>query len=164
MANPKHKKKSLVVGRLYVDDDEVTGGATLTNVTADAAEINKLDSMSSSKAELNILTGVTRTAAKINLLTQGVAGDYKIARGQASTVDADDTIVSGLTTIVAVVASLDDDPVDGCQFVTASIGNQAGAPAAGSFFLKTWKCVDGDATLVAATTFSKKVNWIAIGT
>jgi len=169
MKTPRHDdviivKELIVEKSMKIAGVALTGGANLADVTASAAEINKLNGMTSSKAELNILTGVTRTAAKINLLTQGVAGDYKIARGQATTVDEDDTVVSGLTTIVAVVATLNDDPVDGCQFVTASIGNQAGAPAAGSFLLKTWKCVDGDATLVAATTFSKKVNWIAIGT
>lgn len=91
-------------------------------------------------------------------------GAYKVARGMATTVTASDTVVTGLATCVAVVATLNDDPVDGCQFVTANIGDQAGSPAAGSFYLKTWKATDGDATLVAATTFTKKVAWIAIGT
>lgn len=113
------------------------------------------------------IAGVDKTAALAAVPPEGILGvaaGYKLARGQATTVAASDTIVSGLTTIVAVVAVLDDDPVDGCQFVSASIGNQAGSPAAGSFYLKTWKATDGDATLVAATTFTKKVNWVAIGT
>ncbi len=38
----------------------------ITDVTADAAEINKLDGMTSSKAELNKLTGLTTTAAALN--------------------------------------------------------------------------------------------------
>jgi len=42
------------------------------------------------------------------------------------------------------------------------VGDQAGAPAAGSILLKTWKTLGG--TPAAATTFSKKVNWIAVGT
>jgi hypothetical protein len=48
--------------------------------------------------------------------------------------------------------------------VSASIGDQAGSPASGSFLLKTWKNTGGtDPTPAVATTFSKKVNWIAIG-
>ncbi|MBI3979653.1 MAG: hypothetical protein HY331_15845 [Chloroflexi bacterium] len=110
-------------------------------------------------------TAVDRTAAELNALVQGIAAGYKLARGQATTVAASDTIASGLVTVVAVVATLDDDPVAGCQSVTASIGNQAGAPAAGSFYLKTWKATaTADTALIAATTFSKKVNWVAIGT
>jgi hypothetical protein len=107
---------------------------------------------------------VTADAADLNALTVGVAAGYKIARGQHETVAAADTLVTGLATVVAVIATLDDDPVDGAMFVTASIGNQAGAPAAGSVYIKTWLNTDGDASLVAATTFTKKVNWIAIGT
>lgn len=113
-------------------------------------------------------TQVIATAAQINALppdgVQGVAANYALARGQHTTVAASDTVVTGLATVVAVVAQLDDDPVDGCMHVTSSIGNQAGAPAAGSIYLKTWKSTDADATLIAATTFGKKVNWIAIGT
>lgn len=94
----------------------------------------------------------------------GVASGYKVARGQHTTVAASDTVVTGLTTVVSVVASFDDDPVDGAQHASASIGDQAGTPAAGSVLIKTWKSTDADASLVAATTFAKKVNWIAIGT
>jgi len=95
----------------------------------------------------------------------GVAGGYRLARGQATTVAASDTIVTGLATVVAVVASLDSDPIDDPEWVSASIGDQAGTPAAGSFLLKTWKNTAGnDPTPAAASTFGKKVNWIAIGT
>ncbi len=88
---------------------------------------------------------------------------YKLASGQHTTVAASDTVVTGLAQVIAVVAQLDDDPVDGAMHVTSSIGDQAGAPAAGSILLKTWRSTDGDATLIAANTFAKKVNWIAIG-
>lgn len=102
---------------------------------------------------------VTRTDRGV----AGVAAGYAIARGQHTTVDENDTLVTGLGSLVSIVVSLDDDPVDGCMHVTASIGDQAGAPAAGSALIKTWKSTDADATLVAASTFGKKVNWIAIG-
>lgn len=84
--------------------------------------------------------------------------------GQATTVAAVDTIVTGLGTLVYVNATFDSDPVDDPEFVSASIGDQVGTPAAGSFLLKTWKNTSGsDPTPLAATTFSKKVNWMAYG-
>lgn len=107
----------------------------------------------------------TATVAVNNAVVAGIAAGYKVARGQHTTVDADDTVVTGLATVVAVVASLESDPVAGAQFVTAVLGNQTGAPAAGSIQIKSWKATaTADTALIAATTFSKLVNWIAIGT
>lgn len=95
----------------------------------------------------------------------GVAAGYKIARGQHTTIDADDTVVTGLATVVAAVATFESDPVAGAQTVTAVLGDQAGAPAAGSIQIKTWKATaTADTAVIPATTFSKLVNWIAIGT
>jgi hypothetical protein len=146
---------------------EQGGARTVVGGSLDVASGGEIDIESGGALKIAGVA-ITATAADLNGLppagVTGVAASYKLARGQTTVGSASDTVVSGLTTIVAVVASLNDDPVDGCQFVSASIGNQAGAPAAGSFYLKTWKAVDGDATLVAATTASKKVNWIAIGT
>jgi hypothetical protein len=110
-------------------------------------------------------TALDRSAAQINLLAQGVAAGYKIARGRHTTVAASDTVVTGLATVVAVIATLESDPVDDPFMVSASIGDQAGTPAAGSVLIKTWKNTGGtDPTPAAATTFSKVVNWIAVGT
>lgn len=95
----------------------------------------------------------------------GVAAGYKVARGQLTTASAADTVVTGLATVVAVIASLESDPVDDPFMCSAQIGDQAGSPAAGSIIIKTWKNTGGtDPTPLAATTFSKKVNWLAIGT
>lgn len=127
-----------------------------------------------SGGEINVETGgkvkfagtaLDVTATEMNALTTGVAAGYKIARGQHTTVAASDTVVTGLSTVVAVVAVFDADPGLNPLFVTASIGNQSGAPAAGSILIKSWRATAAnDVTPVAATTFSKKVNWIAIGT
>lgn len=100
-------------------------------------------------------------AAGANLAVSGIAAGYKIARGQAAAVTGSSTVATGLTTVVAAVANMDDDPVVDPEFATASIGDQAGSPAAGSIILKTWKTLGG--TPVAGTV-AKKVNWIAIGT
>lgn len=99
------------------------------------------------------------------LLDGGASDGLKIASGQHTTVAASDTIVTGLSTVLSVVASYETDPADANMFVSAQIGDQAGAPAAGSVVIKTWKSADGtDPTPVAATAFAKLVNWIAIGT
>jgi hypothetical protein len=124
-----------------------------------------------SGGNINVETGGTikfngvDTTPQLAVAVGGVATGYKVARGQLTTASAADTVVTGLATVVAVVASLEDDPTDDPFMVSAQIGNQAGAPAAGSVIIKTWKNTGGtDPTPLAATTFSKKVNWIAIGT
>jgi predicted RecA/RadA family phage recombinase len=88
----------------------------------------------------------------------------RFAAGQVTTATAIDTVVTGLTTVVACGASLDDSPGDDPMLATASKGDQAGTPAAGSILVKTWKNTGGtDPTPAAASTFSKKVNWWAAG-
>jgi hypothetical protein len=110
------------------------------------------------------ISGSDRTAA-LATAPAAIAAGYKVARGQQTTVGASDTVVTGLATVVAAVACLDSDPTDNPEWVTCSIGDQAGTPAAGSILIKTWQNTTGtDPTPTAASTFSKKVNWIAIGT
>ena len=88
----------------------------------------------------------------------------RVVGGQLTTVTAADTVVTGLALVTSVVASFETDPADANELVSAQKGDQAGAPAAGSIVIKTWKTDGTDPTPIAATTFSKKVNWIAIGT
>lgn len=109
------------------------------------------------------IAGSDRTSA-LATAPAAVAAGYKIARGQHTTVAASDTVVTGLATVVAAVACLDSDPGDDPLLVSCSIGDQAGTPAAGSILINTWKTNGTDPTPSAAGTFSKKVNWIAIGT
>jgi hypothetical protein len=112
--------------------------------------------VAASAAELNILDGVTRTAAQINLLAQGVAAGYKVARGVGA-VTGTLVVASGLTTIIAVVATLKTDPAVTAQWCSATWSGT-------DITLKTWKptAVD-DATPIAGTT-AADVNWVAIGT
>lgn len=89
----------------------------------------------------------------------------RVAYGQMTTASASDTVVTGLSTVVSAVANMEDAPVIGAYGANAQIGNQAGAPAAGSILIASYKpTATGDATPIAATTFGKKVNWMAIGT
>lgn len=160
-----------------------------TKIAADAAEINRLDGVTAgtvaagkvlvpdSNKRLDTLvigdlklgsgagTSVSPTAAQINLLVQGVAFGYKLARGTHSPASGSDTVVTGLSTVVAAVASLKGAPTLTCMFVVADTGDQDGAPAAGSILLKTYKpTTSGDVTPIAATTPWPDIDWIAIGT
>lgn len=107
---------------------------------------------------------VTPTAAQINLLAQGVAAGYKIARGTLTPVSASDTVVTGLSTVVAAVASLKGAPTLTHNIVVADIGDQAGTPVAGSILIKSYKPTGAaDCTPVAATTPWSAVDLVAIG-
>src|SRR5262245_3784655 len=68
----------------------------------------------------------------------GVGAGYKIARGQMTTATATDTVVTGLATVVSAVANMEDAPVIGADRANATIGDQAGAPAAGSIVIKSF--------------------------
>lgn len=93
------------------------------------------------------------------------ARPLRVAYGQMTTASASDTVVTGLTTVVSAVANMEDAPVIGAYGSNANIGDQAGTPAAGSILIKSYKpTATGDATPIAASTFGKKVNWMAIGT
>ncbi len=97
----------------------------------------------------------------------GVASGIKVARGVHTQVAASDTVATGLATVVAVVVNFQDAPTIAQLFCSATIGDQAGTPAAGSFLLRTYKPTGtGDVTPLAATDFTGNLNfnWIAIGT
>ncbi|HEB29026.1 MAG TPA: hypothetical protein ENI05_14960 [Porticoccus sp.] len=94
----------------------------------------------------------------------GVAGGYKIARGVVTPTDGADTIVTGLTTVVAAVAQLIATPILTHMWSCATIGDQAGAPAAGSIIIVHRGPVGaGDVTPQDAATTFVDVAWVAIG-
>jgi hypothetical protein len=133
--------------------------ASNPNIPAKVQHVNNGDSLVvKSGGELTIEVGGTLTVA-------GTLTSYKVARGQIITDSASVTVVTGLATVVAAVANLESAPVLACDRANANIGNQAGAPAAGSILITTWMPTSSSVTTpIAATTFSKVVNWIAIGT
>jgi hypothetical protein len=91
----------------------------------------------------------------------GVASGYKIARGVHLQIAAKDTVATSLTTVVAVTVSPIQAPTAKQAFASASIGNQAGLPAAGSVYIETWK-----STYAAADDFTDSLSfaWVAVGT
>lgn len=107
--------------------------------------------------------GTDLTSQLANALA-GTSAGKKFVAGQLTTVTAADTVVTGLATVIACGATMDDNPGDDPMLVSATLGDQAGSPAAGSIIVKTWKNTGGtDPTPQAASTFSKKVNWWAYG-
>jgi len=108
---------------------------------------------------------ITPTAAKINLLVQGVASGYKMAYGTAVVGAASADIVTGLTTVIGAVVSLVGDPSATHAMSTCTVGNQTGAPVAGSIRIKSWKfTAAGDTALIAADSVFANVAWVAFGT
>lgn len=99
-----------------------------------------------------------------SLLVQGIAAGYKIARGTATPTSASFTVATGLNTVVAVLVQFKGAPTITHMINAGDIGDQAGAPAAGSFLLKSYKpTAVADATPIASTTPWSAVDWIAIG-
>jgi hypothetical protein len=84
--------------------------------------------------------------------------NLKVVAGQWTTESASDAVATGLSKIVSVVASLDGDP----DLATGTVS--AVAPASGgTFTLKSWDTAAASPFYPAATSFGKKVNYIAIG-
>lgn len=84
------------------------------------------------------------------------------AYGVASVTGSGD-IVTGLKTVVAVIACQQDDASINASMVTASIGDQAGAPAAGSIRVKVWAPTSNSNPTPVASTTPTNVNWVALG-
>lgn len=136
---------------------ERQGGALLAIASGGTLDIESGGTIS--------IGGTDRTSTLNRAIADPSTAGTKIIGGQHTTAAAADTVVTGLATVTWVVASLDSDPGDDPEWVSATIGDQAGSPAAGSIIIKTWKNTSGtDPTPTAATTFSKKVNWVAGGT
>jgi hypothetical protein len=95
------------------------------------------------------------------LLVKGSnSGGATMAFGVHTTLSADDTVDTGLSTVTAVVVSLVSDPIITCASATAAL-----SATVGSVDLKTWSpTASGNATPTPAATFTKVVHWVAYGT
>lgn len=143
-------------GAAWTQGDRLYWDATNKNFTTSAGAGNRAVGIAFAAADSADTTG--------QVFIDRAGGGLRTVAGQLTTVTATDTVVTGLAKVIAVVASLDDNPGDNPEWVSATIGDQAGAPAAGSVIIKTWQNTAGnDPTPAAATTFGKKVDWIAVG-
>lgn len=92
----------------------------------------------------------------------GLLSKLMPAYGVASVTGSGD-IVTGLKSVVAVIACQQDDASINASMVTATIGDQSTAPVAGSIRVKVWAPTSsGNPTPVASTT-PTNVNWVALG-
>jgi hypothetical protein len=105
----------------------------------------------------------TNTAAVWQRLTTTAGTSLRTASGVASVTGTGD-VATGLTTVVAVVATLQDDAALTGSITTATVGDQAGTPAKGSVTLKVWKPTSSTDPTPIASSAAKSVNWIAVGT
>jgi len=85
----------------------------------------------------------------------GIASGYKVARGTMTPDAAAKDVLTELTTVVAVIATLEDDPHANCAAVTAELHTTPGTVT-----LNFWK---PDLSTQASANWTK-TNWIAIGT
>jgi hypothetical protein len=148
--------------KYYVSTDTLATVLAANYFSALGGALQVGDRIWAELADANHMLKVTvSTGGEVPAVTVVALGG-NTARGQHTSVAASDTVVTGLASVAGVIATLDDAPVIGCDRASASIGDQAGAPAAGSVLLRTWKpTATGDATPIAATTFTKKINWLA---
>lgn len=91
---------------------------------------------------------------------QGVAGGYKLARGSTALDGSNATdVVTGLTTVVAFVASLQGSsaPGDNTSVLTHTISG-------GTVSVYAWKNTGGNDPTLVASTGTETFDWIAVGT
>lgn len=105
---------------------------------------------------------MTRSAAQINLLTQGVAGDYKIARSAAPlALDGSNptSFAHGLTTCLSVNVSLNGSaaPGVGTSHITKVINGA-------NVDVYAWKVTSTTDNTLIASTGTETFDWQAIGT
>jgi len=94
------------------------------------------------------------------LVIQG--GASRIAYGTHTTVAAEDSVDTGLKSLVFCNANLESDPAAGIDLVSASLADQSAAATNGQIVIKGWQ-QNADTPMDAATVFGKTVYWIAIG-
>ena len=94
------------------------------------------------------------------LLSYQKFSNHKIAAGVHTTVAAVDVLPAStvrLSAIAAAVATLVDSPTDDPCWVSVDWAD-------GTLTIKTWRTNGTDPTPLAATTFGKRVSWLAMGT
>jgi hypothetical protein len=99
-----------------------------------------------------------KLASALQALVLGAASGYKLARGQANVTGTAD-VTAGLATVVAAVATLDDDISLAAMWVSAHL-----SATAGHIDLNVFKPTAVDDCTPIAATAAAKVNWVAIGT
>lgn len=149
-----------LVGLSTAEIDVLDGVVPGTNAASKAVVLgpdSKIDSLDLTALKIG---GVVKTNVVI-----GTAAGLKVARGTLTPDAQSKTVVTGLTTVVAAIAQLKGAPTINHSMVAADVGDQNGAPAAGSILIKSYKpASNADPTPATATANWVAVDWIAIGT
>jgi hypothetical protein len=121
--------------------------------------VNQGTALSCTFVAMPDLSGISSVA---NALASTTAAK-KVVAGVATITGTGD-VVTGLTTVSAVVVTMQADAsLTNGTSITATIGNQAGVPAAGSVTINVWKptsSIDGTPIASAAAV---DCNWFAFG-
>jgi len=108
----------------------------------------------------DVKSKIDEIVTEVNAWATGVAGGYKIARGEAALDGGNPTpVATGLTTVVAFVATLKGTaaPGDSTSVLTADI---SGATVS----VYAWKNTSGSDPTLVASTGTESFYWIAVGT
>lgn len=149
----------------------VIAGAVVLDAIAYAAASGKCDDTASTVILGKFLETGTANNQVVEVMpiaeepapVSGVAAGYKIARGVGTLDGGNPTnIVTGLTTVVAVVTNLVGTaaPGDNTSVLTVDVAG----PAAGSFDVYAWKNTSGSDPTLVASTGTETFHWIAVGT
>lgn len=155
-------------GTLQADSGATVSLADGATAPADIALVNTHVLVgNASGVAADVAVSGDATMANTGALTVVSIGGKKIARGVHTQVAASDTVATGLATVVAAVVSFQSSPTVKQLLCAADVGNQSGAPVAGSILIKTFKpTAVNDVTPAPATDFSENlvIAWIAVGT
>lgn len=165
VANAQGTRK--MVASAAITSDATVYGAAGGKISATANGNPEGIALEAAAGDESIIEVLPLSVLDTLLGVQGLAAGYKIARGVHTQVAASDTVVTGLATVVAVVANFSSAPTVKQLWCHASIGDQAGSPAAGSVLISTLKPTAVDnCTPTAATDFSENLGiaWVAVGT
>lgn len=154
---------------------DMLSGANINLAGANGIQVNSGGEISvKSGGSIDLLAGALFEIAGVDIRAElaaavatpvaGVAAGYMVARGIFTPTDGSEDVVTGLTTVVAAVSTLVATPTLTHMWSQATIGDQAGAPAAGSIRVVNRKPTGvADVTPVDATTPWGDVAWIAVG-
>lgn len=115
------------------------------------------------------IRGVSGDIARYSNLGTALSCNFALGTGISSrlglaAVTGTLDVVTGLTIVTTVIVTLQEDANLNGMWVTATIGNQSGAPASGSIRISVWKPTSsGDVTPIPSIV-AKNIQWFAAGT
>lgn len=133
-------------------------------VTATAAELNKLDGVTATTSEINKLAGLTAGTGQLNLALAYMLAGKKVAFGVQAIGAAQEDVATGLSKCDFALCCLVGAPSLTHMFSVVTVGNQTNAPTTGKIRINSYKpTAANDVTPIAASDVFANVAWVAIG-